>query len=114
MSEHDDRVPMRHMLDHAREAVAMIGGRTRQEIASDRTFQLALTHLVEIVGEAATRVSPETRDRYPDIPWRQAINMRNRITHGYDVVDHDLVWDTVKEDFPPLIETLERALSRNA
>jgi uncharacterized protein with HEPN domain len=65
MSERDDRVPMRHMLDHAREAVAMIGGRVRSEIVSDRTFQLALTHLVEIVGEAAARVTAEARSRYP-------------------------------------------------
>ena len=110
MSRRDDTVPMRHMLDHAREAVAMTGGRERGHLDSDRMLQLALTHLVEIIGEAAGRVTPEGRARYPQIPWQAIVATRNRVVHGYDVIDHDVVWQIVTEELPVLIRTLERAL----
>ena len=63
-----------------------------------------------MLGEAATRVSEEMRDAHPEIPWRFAIGMRNRLIHGYDVVDLDIVWDTAHENLPELIGQLEEAL----
>ena len=66
---------------------------------------------MEIVGEAAGRVSPETQARFPGVPWREAIATRHRITHGYDVVDYDILWDTVLDDFPPLVAALEQAFA---
>lgn len=66
-----------------------------------------MQRLVEIVGEAATRVSAETRARLPELPWRPAIGMRNRLIHGYDIVDVDTVWGTVVLDLPPLVAQLE-------
>ena len=113
MSQRDDAVPMRHMLEHAREACTLVGERQRSDIDSDRMLQLALTRLVEVVGEAATRVSDETQARFPEVPWREAIATRHRITHGYDVVDYDILWDTVQGDFPPLVAALERALGES-
>lgn len=101
---------MRHMLDHAREACALVAGRDRADIHTDRLLQLALTRLVEIVGEAAGRVSREAQARFPAIPWREAVTTRHRITHGYDVIDYDILWDTVQSDFPPLVAVLEQAL----
>lgn len=97
------------MLDHAQEACALVQGRTREEVRSDRILQLALTRLVEIVGEVAGRVSPATQTRFPRVPWRAAIATRHRITHGYDVVDYDILWDTIHDDFPPLIAALQEA-----
>jgi uncharacterized protein with HEPN domain len=110
MSRRDDSVPMRDMLDHAREAVAIVRQRSRAELDSDRMLQLALRQLVEIVGEAANRVSKEGQARYPDIAWRPAIAVRNRIAHGYDAIDYDIVWRILTEEFPVLIAALERAL----
>jgi len=110
MSRRDDSVPMRHMLDHAREAVAMVSGRSRRELDTDRMLQLALTRLVEIIGEAAKRVTPDGRGRFPDIPWQDAINTRNRFIHGYDTVDYDIVWKIATQELPVLIAALERAL----
>lgn len=111
MSQRDDAVPMRHMLDHAREACALVAGRNQADIHEDRLLQLALTRLVEIVGEAAGRVSRESQARFPTVPWREAVMTRHRITHGYDVVDYDILWDTVQGDFPPLVAALEQALA---
>jgi len=108
MSRHDDRVSRSDMLSHAREAVDLLGDASREELGRDRLVQLALTRLVEIVGEAANRVSPGTRQEHPEVPWPQIIGMRNRLVHGYDVIDLELLWDTVTTDLPPLIESLEK------
>lgn len=110
MSRRDDRVSMREMLDHAEEAVHFLTDSSRENLAEDRMLQLALTRLIEIVGEAAHRVSPYTQQRYSSIPWPQIIGMRNRLIHGYDVIDYGLLWDTVTHDLPPLIEVLRRIL----
>ena len=110
MSRHDDRISLAQMLDHAREAVAMAAGRTRHELDTDRMLMLALTRLIEIVGEAARRVSKKARSEHPDIPWSQIVGMRDRLIHGYDVVDPDLLWDTIELDLPPLVMQLRQVL----
>ena len=76
MTRHDDIVRLRHMLDHAREAVAMVEGKKRADLQTERMLELALVRLIEIVGEAAARVSPEGLERYPLIPWREVVGMR--------------------------------------
>ncbi len=67
--------------------------------------------LIEVVGEAANKVSGDVRERNPDIPWREIIAMRNRIIHGYDAVDFDILWAVIRQDLPDLIPRLERLLS---
>lgn len=101
---------MRHMLDHAREVVAMVHGGTRRDLDTDRMLQLALTRLIGIIGDAANRVTTVGYERYPEIPWLRIIGTRNRIIHGYDAVDHDIVWGIVTVEMPALVTTLERAL----
>lgn len=86
MSRHDPIVSVRHMLDHAREAVEMTRGRTRADLDTDRMLSLSLVRLVEIVGEASSRVPEEFRERHPNVRWRQTVGMRNRLIHGYDTV----------------------------
>ena len=111
MSARDDRLPMLQMLEHAREALDMIRGQSRADLATNRTLQLALVYLVQTVGEAATRVSREGQSRHPDVPWGQATTTRHRMVHGYDRIDYGIVWDTIADDFPPLVQALERALA---
>ena len=111
MSRHEDEMRMRHMLDHAREAVAALKDRPRADLDDDRLLELALLKLVEIIGEAASRVGDAKRTECPGIPWPQVIGMRNKLVHGYDVVDLAVLWDTVKDDLPPLIAELEKALA---
>jgi uncharacterized protein with HEPN domain len=110
MTRHDDAARLRHMLDHAAEAAQMAKGRQRHDLEADRQFCLALTHLVEIVGEAAAHVSADGRRQWPAIPWRGVVGLRNRIIHGYDAVDLDILWAIVEDDLPSLIAELRRIL----
>jgi len=110
MSKHDDRLSLNDMLLYAQEAVDLLADEGREGLGGDRVLQLALTRLVEIVGEAANRVSRDTRQKHPQILWPQVISMRNRLIHGYDVIDFGLLWDTVTDDFPLLITKLRQIM----
>lgn len=72
-------------------------------------LQDAVIRRLEIIGEAARRISDETRATLPEIPWRQLIGMRNQVIHLYDGVDMEIVWNTVCHDLPALLETLRQA-----
>jgi len=73
----------------------------------------AVNRKFEIIGEAARRLSPEGRNRFPEIPWRLLTAMRNILIHDYDDVDLNVVWDTIQRDLPPLISHLETYLAAN-
>ncbi len=96
------------MLDHAREAVEMAKGKTRSDLDRDRQLNLALVRLLEIVGEAAARTPKEECARYSSVPWNEIVSLRNRLIHGYDSVDFDILWQIVTRDLPPLIARLEK------
>lgn len=98
------------MLDHAVEARELMRGHSRDDLDSDRVRMLALVRLLEVVGEAASRVSPGFRDAHPAIPWLQIIGLRNRLIHGYDSVDLDVLWQIIVADLPPLITDLQSLL----
>lgn len=100
------------MLDHAKEAADLIAGKDRTELQRNRILELALIRLVEIVGEASAKVSTEMQAKYSSIPWSQVIGMRNRLIHGYDSVDVDVLWDTIEVDLPPLIAEIEQILEQ--
>jgi uncharacterized protein with HEPN domain len=110
MTQHDPTLRMRHMLDHAKEAVDLLAGKEKAELSRNRVLELALVRLVEIVGEAANRLPIEDQERYASIPWKEIVGMRNRLVHGYDAIDLDVLWDTVRVDLPQLIEELERII----
>jgi uncharacterized protein with HEPN domain len=95
------------MRDAAVTALAFASGRTRDDLEADVMLQFALTRALEIIGEAAARMSDETRASYPKIPWNQVVGMRNRLIHGYFDVDLDILWRTVNENLGALIVTLD-------
>jgi uncharacterized protein with HEPN domain len=103
---------LRHMLDHAEEALAIVKGKARADLDADRQFNLALVRLLEIVGEAANRVLEGDRENYKDIPWTDIIGLRNRLIHGYDSVDFDILWQIVTNDLPPLATVLRSILKQ--
>lgn len=111
MTQHDPLVSVRHMCDHAAEAISLLGQRTADELRADRMLQLALVQLIEIVGEAASRVPEDFRANHPQVPWRMAADMRNKLIHGYDVIEYSIVFDTVKLDLPPLVKQLSDVIS---
>ncbi len=106
----DDVVRLRHMNDAAREAAGFIANRTRRDLDVDRQLTLALVKEVEIIGEAATRLSDDARAAIPAIPWADVVGMRSRLVHVYFDIDLDRLWDTVQQDLPPLAEELEQLL----
>ena len=111
MSQHDDSARLHHMLDAAQEAVGFVKGKGRGDLDTDHKLALALVRLLEIIGEAANKVSEEVRKVHTEVPWLQVVGMRNRLIHAYFEVDHDEVWRTVQEDLPPLIAQLEQLLA---
>ncbi|MFW6157947.1 MAG: DUF86 domain-containing protein [Planctomycetota bacterium] len=110
MTRHDPIVRLQHMLDYAREAVQMAEGRTRADLGRDRLLNLSLVRLLEMVGEAAARVPRDCRERWSGIPWPEIVGLRNRLIHGYDDVDLDILWTIIQDDLPPLIAELSRIL----
>jgi uncharacterized protein with HEPN domain len=114
MTRHDPSVRMQHMRDHAHEAMSMLGSRTLEQLCEDRTLQLALVQLIEIVGEAASRIPEDVRDLHPLVSWQLAADMRNRLIHGYDVIDIKLVYITISDDLPPLVAQLDAILDSGA
>ena len=114
MSRRDDQVSLVNMLIYAREAVALSGQTSLKDLENDRVMQLALQKLVEIVGKAANRVSEKTQQGRPEIPWPQIIEMRNRLVHGYDDVNLEILWKIVETDLPPLIRQLKDIVGEEA
>lgn len=100
----DDRLRLKHIADFAGLAISFVKDVTREDFNKNEVLQYACIHLLEIIGEAANGLTDETRGRYPGIPWLKMINMRNRLIHGYIDVDMEIVWQTIKEDLPPLID----------
>ncbi len=108
MSRHDAAVSLRQMRDYAREAVDMVRGTVRADLDTDRKLNLSLVRLLEILGEAANRIPLKDQNLYPQIPWAQLISLRNRLIHGYDQVDFDILWQILTRDLPPLLDELDR------
>lgn len=110
MSRRDPLVTLRQMRDHAAEAVALVAHRRRRDLDTDRVLMHALTRLVEVVGEAASRVPRELQAKHDAIPWADVIGMRHRLIHSYDQVDLDVLWATLDDDLRTLIKQLDRIL----
>ena len=100
-----------HMLDMSRKALALARGKSRQDFDRDEALALALTHLLQIIGEAARRVSRSFIDQHPEIPWRAIIGMRHKVVHDYLFVDEDLVWDVITGDLAMLAASLEKLVA---
>ena len=107
MTRHDE-IRLRHMIEAAREAISFARGRIRGDLETDRQLVLSLVKDIEIVGEAAAQITESTRTELADIPWTEIVAMRNRLVHAYFSINLDVVWQTVQEDLPTLISTLER------
>jgi uncharacterized protein with HEPN domain len=108
----DDVLTARQMLATVRRIRAIVRGQTRAGFDADEVRQLALLHLIQVLGEVASRTTAAFRDAHPQLPWTQMIGMRNRIVHGYDDVDPDIVWRVATEDVEPVLAGLERIVEQ--
>lgn len=106
-----DTIRVRHMVAAAHEAVGFAAGRQRAHLDQDRMLVLAVVKALELIGEAASKVSPAARAGAPNVPWAAIIGMRNRLIHGYFAINLDIVWTTVTAELPPLIAELDSLLA---
>jgi uncharacterized protein with HEPN domain len=95
------------ILHEARMALSFVTGKTSVDFEQDHQCQYAVIRAIEVMGEAAGRVSDDFRDSHPEIPWRRIIGMRNRMIHGYDDIVLSIVWEVVSSDIPELISLVE-------
>lgn len=107
----DDRIKALHALEAAEKAVAFLEGLEREDLDRDEKLSLAVVRLLEIVGEAAAQTEATFREAHPDVPWRRMVALRNRLIHGYFDINLNVVWDTVKTDFPPMVAALQNILN---
>lgn len=98
------------MVDAAEEALSFTKDKNRKEFSSDRMLVLSIIKEIEIIGEAASRISKDTKMNYSSIPWKDIIGMRNRLIHGYFDVDTDILWMTITTDIPNLLKQLKPLL----
>ncbi len=112
MTKHDETIYFLHIRDYAKKAVNMIAGQNRKIIDKDEKLCLALMHLLVLIGESANRISKRTQSQYSEIPWKKMIGIRNRLIHGYDFVDYDILWVTLTKNLPILIEKMEDIISQ--
>lgn len=109
---HDDAYLL-DMLLAAREARKFATDLTFEAFERNRMAQLAILKAVEMVGEAASRISPEGKEAHAEIPWTGIVGMRNRLVHGYFNVNLKRVWETVQGDIPRLIPQLEALMPQD-
>jgi len=112
MPPNDDILRYQHMLDAAQKAVEFLKNRKRNDLDTDVQLSFALVRALEIIGEAANKITEDGRSMCPTLPWQDIIGMRNRIVHAYFDIDLDRVWDTIIFDLPPLIDEVHKFLKK--
>jgi uncharacterized protein with HEPN domain len=103
-----DFIRLQHMLDMSREALSFACGRKKEDLDTDKGLMRILERDIELIGEAATKISEEAKALLPNIEWKYIIGMRNRLVHVYYEVDRNILWDTVTNAIPELIKELEK------
>ena len=95
------------MLDHARGIMRVLAGRDLRDYLHDEDLRLIVERRLEIVGEAARRVSPGFRDAHPEVPWRKIVAQRNVLAHEYGEIQDDIMWRVATVSIPELVALLE-------
>lgn len=95
------------MLEHARGVARAVAGRTLTQYVEDENLRLAVERRIEIIGEAARRVSSGFQAAHPEIPWRKIVAQRNVLIHEYGEVEDEIMWDVARVSIPELVRLLE-------
>ncbi len=99
------------ILDAMEKAELLIEGVNYEKFEADFRINFAVIRALEIIGEASKRLPDDVRVKYPEIPWKGMAGMRDRIIHGYDNVDYQIIWEVVKNDIPAIKPLVEKVLS---
>ena len=110
MSVHDPRATLRQIQDAASRLQLICAGKTLEQLLADWQATAALERFIEIVGEGVKRLPPDLRSRHPSVPWKEIAGTRDHLSHGYDDVDYQVLWDAVQKDVPGLLVTVEQML----
>jgi uncharacterized protein with HEPN domain len=99
------------ILNSAKNAIAYLSKVNYKEFIKDEILQDAVIRRIEIIGEASSRVSDNSQNKYPELPWREMKGMRNLLIHEYDAIDLEEVWNTVKNELPNLVQQINTILN---
>lgn len=105
-----DREYLIDILEAAKIATSYIHGKSKEDFLDDLQCQDAVIRRLEVIGEAARRVSKETQTHLANLPWNEMVSMRNVMIHEYDDIDVEIIWETVQNDLPPIINSLQKIL----
>ncbi|MFZ4766679.1 MAG: DUF86 domain-containing protein [Roseimicrobium sp.] len=111
MSAHDPRVTLEQVIEFITEAQELVRSETLGSLLADRVRLRAFERVMELIGEAVKRLPLELRERYPQVPWRNVAGMRDVISHAYEDLVHQVLWDALQLHMPGLLSTVERMLS---
>jgi uncharacterized protein with HEPN domain len=106
-------VRLKHIADALNAAIRFIHGRRREELDSDEMLTFALVHALQIVGEAASKLSIETRNLHPEVPWATIIGMRHRLVHAYSDINLDILWTTATAVAPDFLAKVKALLDQD-
>ena len=110
MRKPDNKLRLCHILDALERIAQYLQGVEKAGFEADGKTQDAVVRQLEIIGEAATNLTPELREANPQVPWQLAAATRNRLIHGYFEVDTDIVWAITQNDLSPLKTEIEKIL----
>ncbi|MEO5802855.1 MAG: HepT-like ribonuclease domain-containing protein [Verrucomicrobiota bacterium] len=110
MSSHDPKVTLQQIIDYANRAEELCREKSITEIRADWRLAFALERVMEVLGEAVRRLPPEIFNRYPSVNWKAILGMRNRVSHGYDSIDYEVLWNAARDQVPALILTAKEIL----
>jgi uncharacterized protein with HEPN domain len=110
MSARDPRATLRQIQDAAIRLQTICRGKTLEQLLADWLATAALERFLEIVGEGVKRLPLDLRSQYPAVPWKEIAGTRDHLSHGYDDVNYQVLWDAVQKDLPVLLATIEQML----
>ena len=108
----EDRIRLLHMAEASQTAMRFVMGRQRNDLHTDQMLLFAVLRAIEVIGEAASKVTEEVRTANPHIPWKAIVGMRNRLIHAYFDVDTDVVWETLQVEIPAVLTHINALLQK--